>query len=133
MRHVLRQLPFQHVLLLFCALQPFVYFDYPFGDFAQFVAWEAYQVFRVEALVVVGAAGEEAQLGYVVAQSAYEAVEYQHENEHRHEREPQVVLVGLQRFGQAVVVGRALRSTRSNSGTYVPSRNMSAPSSNLDG
>ena len=33
-----------------------------------------------------------------------EAVKYEHEDEHRHECEPQVVLVGFQNFCQAVVV-----------------------------
>ena len=55
---------------------------------------------------MVGAAGEKAQLGDVVAQSADEAVKYEYEDEHRHEREPQVVLVGFQNFCEAVVVGQ---------------------------
>ena len=101
---VLRKLPLQHVLLLLRALQALVYLYYALGNLAQLVTREADEVFGVKALIMVGAAGEEAQLHDVVAQAADETVKYEHEDEHCHEREPQVMLVGLEYFVKAVVV-----------------------------
>ena len=104
MSDVLRKLAFQHVLLLLRALQALVYLYYALGYLAQFVVRETDKVFSVKTLVMVGTAGEEAQLHDVVAQAADETVKYEHEDEHCHEREPQVMLVGLEYFVKAVVV-----------------------------
>ena len=105
-RYVLRELPFQYGLFLAGALQAFVYLYYPLSNLPQFVVGKVGEVFRVERFVVVGTACEYLQFGYVVAQTAYEVIQNEREQHHGCYREPYVMLVRLQRFGQIVVVGQ---------------------------
>ena len=101
---VLCELTFQNVLLLACGLQTLIYLDDLLCNLTQLVVGEGDEVFRVERLAVVGPCCKRAQLRDVVAQTVCEAIENDDEHQHGREREPDVVLVGFERFGQVVVI-----------------------------
>ena len=56
--YVLGELSLQYVLFLLGVLQPFVYLDDFFGNLSQLVVRKLYEVFRLEALVVIGTVGK---------------------------------------------------------------------------
>ena len=97
-------LAFEYVLFASCRLQALVNLDYALGYFAQLIGWKRNQVFRIERLTVVSSRGESAQFLHVVAQTARETVEHYGEQKYRYDGKPDVVLVGLQRFGEVTGV-----------------------------
>jgi len=106
-RHILRELSFEHVLLAACTLQSFIDLDDTFGDLSQFIVGKGCQVFCLQTLVVVSARGKDAQLGDVCAQAMDKTIEYQRQQCKDDQGKPDEVLIGLQALRQIVVIGQS--------------------------
>ena len=94
MRHVLRELSLEDILLAPCGLQTLIYLDDTLGDLAQLIVGECREVLRLQTLVVVGTRSEDAELGDVCTQAVDKAVEHEGEQHYDHQGKPDEVLIG---------------------------------------
>ena len=97
---------FQPVLLLFGVLQTTVDFDDALGYLTQFVAGKLCQVLYVKTFIGGCSLGKDAQLVDVAIETLAETEQQKRQQCHNDKGHPDVALLGLECFGQGVVVGQ---------------------------
>ena len=104
MGNVLGKLPFQNILFLARGLYSLVHLDDTLGNLAQLIIGESRQVFYLKTLIMVGFIGEDAQLGHILSQAMHKPIKHNGKEYDSKDGKPDVMLVGLQRLGEIVVI-----------------------------
>ena len=104
MGDILRQLPFQDILFPSGGLDTLIHLDDAFSNFTQFIIREFSQILYLQALVVVGLVGEDAELSHILAQPMGESVEHDGQEDDGENGKPDVMLVSLQRFREIIII-----------------------------